>query len=378
MAAEADKVIQLGAFASTNHNEVLGYTYYDRLAENGIISVNGNAPLVGESHFNAPGFANYQWSYLPDWEKIQRQWGEWICNQFAGRTASYAGPGSQGQPRKFGYFVHTYLDATPSTDILDSILGGCGATPVIKLQRRFAESFGAPTPGSIQEGDTQMAQMKTEGVTSIICVCHAAPLRGNEMPAATRQLFFPEWITSSFVYNDWDRVLGYDPQEQMRNSFGINFHSKSVQTADLPITWAMKKVDPLFDWNAEPDCATSGGGGDLCAHIHSDALYPALLMLASGIQMAGPTLNPTTFANGLQGAAFPNPQDNNYAAGHVGADLNAGRHNMVDDAATVWRGIDRPSTWGGTGAWCFWNSGKRYRLGQWPSGQPDLFTGGCS
>ena len=50
------------------------------------------------------------------------------------------------------------------------------------------------------------------------------------------------------------------------------------------------------------------GGGDPAAVIqHARAFYNELLILAAGIQLAGPNLTPETFAQGLASTTFPNP-----------------------------------------------------------------------
>lgn len=119
--------------------------------------------------------------------------------------------------------------------------------------------------------------------------------------------------------------------------------------------------------------------------------YKPLLLLASGIQEAGPELTPHAFAGnggdypGLQGTDFPNPETVDLA-GRVGFD---GDHSMVDDATVIWWSHTEPSTWGNDayqlenprrtipGTWCYADKGKRYGFSDWTGSVSSLFTGSC-
>jgi hypothetical protein len=99
--------------------------------------------------------------------------------------------------------------------------------------------------------------------------------------------------------------------------------------------------------------------------------YRNLLLIASGIQMAGPDLTPKTFQQGLQRAIFPNP-DTGIRAGHVG--FAGGSHAMTVDAAEFWWSNTDPGplpdeSTGGT--WCYVDHGARHSLADpWPAGDP--------
>jgi hypothetical protein len=112
--------------------------------------------------------------------------------------------------------------------------------------------------------------------------------------------------------------------------------------------------------------------------VGRDYEYRNLLLIASGIQMAGPGLTPETFQAGLQRALFPNP-DTGIMAGHVG--FNGGSHAMTIDAAEYWwSNADRgplPDESSG-GAWCYVDHGRRHSLSNpWPIGGDPFFNQPC-
>lgn len=104
-------------------------------------------------------------------------------------------------------------------------------------------------------------------------------------------------------------------------------------------------------------------------------LYQSLLVLASGIQMAGPNLTPETFARGLQSQAFPNPE-HPLRAGNVGFARN---HSMTNDVAEIWwnETARDPYGDGGPGAHCYIDGGARRTAGRWPSGDDAYFAPPC-
>src|SRR5439155_5467201 len=102
--------------------------------------------------------------------------------------------------------------------------------------------------------------------------------------------------------------------------------------------------------------------------------YRELLLLASGVQMAGPRLTPATFAAGLHRTRFPNPS-HPIMAGAVGFGDD---FSMTDDATQLWWSSSQPGPYNeGVGAWCYVDGGARYRSGTWPAGSAGLFRPPC-
>jgi hypothetical protein len=101
-----------------------------------------------------------------------------------------------------------------------------------------------------------------------------------------------------------------------------------------------------------------------------------MLLIASGIQMAGPKLTPATFEAGLQRAMFPNP-DHPIKAGKVG--FFGGSHAMTIDAAEIWWSASSPGPYpdASGGTYCYVDNGARHSIGTFPKGGDPFFNQPC-
>jgi len=353
--------------------------YYDELARAKILSASTarDMPLAPPLD---PEVRKYEWSYLPDFGIMSRHVGEFICKQLAYLPPSHAGGKELLAPQRvFGYWITPFrLGSTPDTSALDTALRSCNVQVDQGNRVVFRDNNYGEDPASNQAAANQLSKLQNNGVTSIICVCENQ-VRLTGMPEAGS--YSPEWIFSSLGYHEdeqYNRTNAADPQ--LAHSIGVSLHSQTVPTADLPVTAALKSVNPNFTWQP-----SSAGGPKCClfedagAHIANEA-YESLLLLASGIQMAGPDLTADSFEYGLQHAQFPNPNTPN---GPAGVGFGTG-HAMNNDAGAMWWDPAKRTTWGpglvgGMGAWCWADQGRRYRLNEWPGRETPvgLFTGVC-
>lgn len=134
----------------------------------------------------------------------------------------------------------------------------------------------------------------------------------------------------------------------------------------MPWYWAVKEVSPGKDPT----------GGSTYAAM---ARYEQLSVLAAGIQLAGPNLNPKSFEAGLQRARFPNPGAGGppYFQARVG--MPGGRHTFTDDAALFWYSASEGGTVdpGFPGAVCYVSGGVRYTASTFPTDDNELFRPPC-
>lgn len=391
--------------------QIPGYQFFDRLADLGVVSASGGTPTVDEDHFSVPGRHPYQWSYVPTLEQMEQSLGEFVCAQLGG-PPSFAGAPISSQPtRRFGlvynYFPDAVVDVNP---LLDTLRGRCN---INIPSEDIVESLYKGTVLARSEGITAMARLQSRGVTSVICICHANALRAGFQVAAEDLGYRPEWISTSFLHNDFStsfdafnkqptqpRVEG--PHGQMEHSVALSFRPKALPVDQLPITRVLKKVyaeNPQyggpFDWTViNKGADNSGTPPEWSAQMYNWMYWKPLLLLLSGIQMAGPNLSPETFASGevgtpfpgLQGTIFPNPETGEFA-GRVGFH---GDHTMMDDATLLWWSWDHDTEdpWGTRvprsdgdaffyGAWCYADHGKRYGFNQWSGPAPSLFSEPC-
>jgi hypothetical protein len=357
MQADADYVHdQLHAFGSIAYVPRAGAEahYYDRLAQLGVLSVDSHASMREESHFTQ--YQPYEWGYLPAFDTMMRNYAEFICKSLAGRPPKYGGTGTSNQttPRKFGLVYIVAADgSTPDrTILLSSLHSGCGVTPVVTTQYTDAQQT--------------TLQLKNANVTTVICLC-----QGDQyfalMPEATKEVYFPEWLVSSYHYLDYDSAAQKYPNEQSVHTFGITFHNKWLPQKEMPWYQAIKEADPNYE---------TGDDGYASAAYER---YYELLTLASGIQEAGPDLTPENFQRGLFKSSFPASGSGRAPLYYSGGGFGPGDHTMVDDAAIIWysESDEGYTTNVRRGTYCYVNNGLRYGLGQWPRGNPAFFQEPC-
>lgn len=275
--------------------------------------------------------------------------GEWACARLAGKVARHAGQGDlRTKKRVFGvYLVSGSSDYPLDSSELTDRLAACGARPPVVIE----------DPNSEQDAVNVAVKMKSEGVTTIFCLCHIIQAK-TLGTAVTSQLYFPEWIISTYDLQDNNFVMDLSlPPEQREHLFGLQMVPKQVSAENLPSVWARLEVDPDYDVSSPTTL---------------NEAYRQMLILASGVQMAGPRLTPETFAQGLQRTVFPNPLTP-ILAGRVG--YEGGAHGMTNDAIEYWWSESAPSPYvegEGNGAMCYVGR-KRYRLGEYEKGSDDVF-----
>jgi hypothetical protein len=362
MQADAQTAYEKQAFASLNYTARSGaeYSYYDALAEKGIISISHRVQAQAtDAHFRQR--SPYQWSVVPTVDVMLRNYGQFICASLAGKAPAYAdGTAGSAPTRVFGAIVQEAADGSrPDLKPLEDEMARCGASIKAKVNDRV-------TAETTRTGQGVVAAMTNANVTSVICLCDGKELREVIMPAASAQVYEPEWLIGSYLDNDLDNSLNGAPPEQAANAFGLLFRNKLLPKQDMPFFWALKEVNPASD--------PQGG-----AYFSVQARYASMLLLASGIQMAGPHLTPDTFAAGLLRTRWANPGAGAAPYFQAPVGFDGGRRTFIDDAALFWHDPGRQSTVdsGNTGAVCYVRRGQRYRLGTWPVTDHPFFTGPC-
>ena len=357
-AEDADEQHQI--FASAEMYEA--YHYQEELARRGIISV-ARTPLYAEPMMRER--RPYVWGYPMANDRMFAAIGDWICARLAGRKAEHAGPLLAAQNRVYGLvFQVTAGSDNPATPApLERRLEACGIKVSEGARARYAGGVDTLDPAKAAAStDT----MRRSGVTTVICLCDSAVMGGMGR-AASAQGYFPEWLMSTYIQQDISYVVrAFAPPEQLDHAFGLTFLPREVRPEDHPSWRAAKEIDPSGDQYT----------GDPIKLTEWDIAYRGMLLLASGIQMAGPNLTPQTFEQGLWKAAFPNPLDPTMpgAVGFLDRD-----HTMTNDAAEFWWSNQARDPYKRQpGAFCYVAGGARHVSGSWPRNQPDpFFKGPC-
>ena len=321
---------------------------------------------------------DYIYEYMMDFDTQSANLGQWACSRLAGGNAVHAGGNDneippkkmQDLPRKYGIiFQPVYADEPGAWQPLRSQLALCGISVADRdvLINPVHDPTGSAIPEDPSESNNAILQMKNDNVTSIFCLCNLYTF-GAFTRSADNESYQPEWLVDSYGGLDatvFLQDLGQATTDQLQHTFGLSFKPREIPIQEEPYYQAMREVDPT---------STPKGPDSVDVEVDQE-VYRDLLVLMSGIQMAGPDLTPQTFARGLAAARFPNP-DTPTLAGHVG--FAGDTYSMTIDGTEFWFGNGQPSPYPDTtGAICYVNDGRRYASGSWPRGGDPFFQGPC-
>ncbi|MDQ1437150.1 MAG: hypothetical protein QOK43_779 [Acidimicrobiaceae bacterium] len=362
----ARSVAKAQVFASTSFCDIMGSEayYYDELANRGVISVNGRPYTANED--NLAKHHPYEWTMMPTFDKGARHLAELACALKDG-NAAHAGPEFINTPRSYGLLENSYTDApTPDYGPAKAALEACGIHAVehtVQVERDSTAGQGA-TPATAQQMQSAVFDWRSKGVTTIIVLTHSNTTK-QLYSLLDSQGYQPEIMLSGYLYNDEDLFISAQPQTQTAHTFGISTRNKQQAQVEDEFWWqAVNEIQPGFVWPYAPG-TYFGARWD----------YMAMLVLFSGLQLAGPHLNPESFAAGMMRAKWPNPPHKNMP-GKV--TVSPGTHSFMEDAAIIWWSPSFTSEdYGQQGGFCYIDGGKRRRLGQYGKGDPGLFTTPC-
>ena len=280
---------EIGAFA-----DVSGITlpYSDSLARNGVINI--GAPYPSRKWFEER--APYSWSVFPDGTNIAAATTSAIVGRFPpGSRAEHAGAALRDQPRRFAVVAPENAEYQESVNVFLGLLRDAHIDVARNVKYKLdLASF--PNQAS-----NIIAQVKDDGVTSVVCMCDPAMLAFGLTPKANEQDYEPEWITAGLVFVDQDVVAQTIDTRQWSHAFGTAYNAESERINGSYPYFAYKSVRP----HDEPALGV-------------EELYYQLYLLVIGLQMAGPNLTPATFQQGM--FAYPGAFG---PRGHLG--LRAGR-----------------------------------------------------
>jgi hypothetical protein len=335
--------------------------YVDELARNGVLSVSRGGDS-GTSGWLA-SLAPYAWQYAMPLDTMLSRWGAWACAGLASRKAQYStDPTLAAGNRVFGFINETSSAVSGAYAInqqpLEDALATCGA--------HLAESDNVDVTSSqqaTQDSAAAVQKMKAAHVSTVFCLCitfNSEYVSG----AASGQGYFPEWVIGDIFGLNFQARTWWPNNDQRQSFFGMFSYPAQVPYGSEPVNWALASIDRGFQVTDEPDLE------------QALEVYWTLLLLSSGIQMAGPGLTPATFEHALQTTTFPNPPSP-LAQGRVG--FPAGAHTMIRDFITAWwsDAAQDPHPDQPNGGWCYAHGAQRYGADTpWPS-DPNLKQGSC-
>jgi hypothetical protein len=339
--AEADAVKaaeEIKAFA-----EVSAFTapFADALSRRSVVNI--GAPYLSQEWL--AGRRPYAWSAAPDCTFIQEMMSDYLLQRVAGRPALHAGGGLAGRPRKLGLIAPDNPWYQQCADSGERRLRQGGADPGLRLAYHLNFTSLSNQAASL------VAKLKNAGVTTVVCGCDPV-LPVFLTSKAREQGYEPEWIVTGAAYMDVDPVGQLYQQDEWSRAFGVSFLGTPQPVRATYGYAAFKAVRP----DKEPP--------DII-----DLLYYQMYVVALGVEMAGPALNPESFEAGMR--AYPG------GTGPVGTwRFTAGRYTPSQDAREVYWDRHRRSTANGKdGAYVETEPGQRHQPGQWPPGDPPVAPG---
>jgi hypothetical protein len=364
-----DVANEMHAFASTDYCALIGNEifYYRQLAKEKVISAIDLPMAEGENDTLGPNDP-YMWSILPGQDVMQRELADLGCKLSKG-------------PPKFGIDAQKGLSSKRSFAIVRGMRYGFGpdVTPLKDALAACGVDVGkvydadsAITPENNASYQRIAAQLQQDAVTTVYCVCHIVSPMSHLMTQAAKTTYYPEWISGSFYLGDRDEWAAQQmPSDASQGLIGLSFANKHLPVAQTPPYWAFKEKDQTN--------AYSGAGGGWREEFE----YRDLLLLASGIQMAGPELTPFTFRDALYRTRFPNPGAGGPPYWQATVSMGPGDHAFNSDAAVTWFSANqRPVGYPATipGANCYLSRGRRFSLGGIPDDRTlsaGLHSGSC-
>lgn len=331
-------------------------TLRSRLADHKVLSILTDDDFTTESTLKS--LHPYAWGYHLTYDRLLDDLAQFMCRTLGQGNAQYGGPAVQGLPRSVAVVElkseHADLDGSvgDSKPLLEG-LKACGGP------RSVHEHVYGGGQADQTDANVLMADLRDRGVTTVVPLGMSLGI-SELMRAASEVGYQPEWVTPggggpTHLDGNWYQAANAIPPEQGSHVISLGGWNKELPVSDRASSWAYYEQGADFELTATH-------------RRHAEQFYEAMLVLASGIQAAGPRLTPETFGRGLQGLRFPNPgaAAPPYYQATVGF---TGDHTMIDDEAMQWWSATAP-TYGmgqpGAGGWCYVDSGARWRRNQWP------------
>ena len=348
---DADQIVQqYHPFAVMFDNDSAEAAFFDELSRKGVINWGG-------WHFTDT-FSNnlrpYHYDLFMGGDTQAELTGTWYCRRLANKKARFAGDADlQAKTRKVSVVYPDSPQTTPAAQHLMSIIKKCAGNDAV-----YDGKYSSDTSTAAQQATTNTANTKAAGVTSILWFSDPiAPAYGTKAQAAQR--YNPEEILAGSGLVDYDALAQAYDQGEWAHAFGPSDLGKAVD---------IMQVDAGLIWKAEGRSGKPNGSANLLTTYE--------LSLASGFSAAGPKLTPLNYEYGL----LTMPGYDQWSKWHdprlVFVDWGRNDYTGISDIREVYWDPNAVSpTNGSRGAYVPLNGGRRYQLGDIPTGEPKLPNG---
>jgi hypothetical protein len=338
--------------------------FYDELAKDHIIVAGGETEPEPYHDTDAP----YYYDVLMDGTRAANTDGEYWCKKLNNKPVSHAGPDVEtarnwgpapGQPpiRKVAVtFPATNGDPSFKMSVdafVHDVTGGMCTTPGGVLEIPYQSDITTAQ----QQSSTTVNELISNHITSVICFCD--PIAPVFLTATMKNNgYFPEHVLSGTGLIDYD-LLGrlYDPSE-WSHAFGPS-----------------QLAEPFAFSNSEAAVAWTDAGRPGQPDGTENLRWGYYALMATSFQVAGPVATTDT----IHQALLAIPPEGGWALTHDPhyelAKLAApdAWTFFADMREVYWSNTRNSSVDGRPGSYCPVGGGIRYNLGQWPTGDPDVF-----
>ncbi len=323
-------------------NTPLGSAFFDEVAAHRVIALGGH-------HFPDSFRQNrrpFVWDTRISGSVIARHLAEYWCKRLAGGNAVQAGdPRLTLQERRLGIITPDDPANVQVLNELKQMVRNCGSGVVAEYQ--YAQDIDRAN----EQRNAGIDRMQENNVTTISCICDGIAPHFMVITSEERQ-YRPEYILAGSGLMDHD-------------AFGRIYGSAGTQWQQA---WGLSMLgapQPFSDNDAARVWRATGRSGQ----PYNTALFAwhYYEMLGGIIQMAGPNLNPGTFEQGARRLGTLG------GGQHETRRFGEGDYTWISDMREVYWSHTTPSRLDGRpGSYVALNEGRRYDLGQWPQGEPQL------
>jgi hypothetical protein len=348
---DADAIVSkhhpFAVFYDNNTNEP---AFFDELSRKGVVNWGG-------WHFADAFSANlrpYHYDLFMGGDVQAEYAGTWYCRRLAGKPAKFAGSADlRAKKRKVSVIYPDTPQTTPPAQHLMSIIRKCAGNDAV-----YDGKYSSDTSTAAQQATTNTAQTKAAGVTTALWFSDPiAPAYGTKAQAA--QNYYPEQVLAGSGLVDYDALAQAYDQSEWRHAFGPSDLGKQVD---------IMEVDAGRIWKAQGKSGKPSGSANLLTTYE--------LSLASGIMAAGPKLTPLTYEYGMLTSPGYDAWNQWHDPRLVYLDWGRGDYTGISDIREVYWDPNKVSpTNNRPGAYVPLNGGRRYQLGDIPTGEPNLPAG---
>lgn len=322
------------------------------------VLVFGTAVGLSESFYH--GYPGLDYGYAMPTERSASQYADFICGTLAGHPTDDTGattnapgepPVQNGEKRVYGY-IYPGDPAVPSLKVegdeaMADIKHECGITPKVTVSYP-SNGYVVDTSQTPQYAISDVQKLRAAGVTTLLW---PAGFETKISQAAHQANYFPEWIMGDDNIQPANGTAQFQDQSEWAHAWDITSITYTPQLQQQICYVEYRQVDQ------------SMSDGDMASE--ACPLYPPLRQLFIGIQVAGPSLTPTSIDQGfhaIPAKASTNPQIP--ACFYLPND-----YTCVKDTAIEHYDPNVPASQtddNEPGAWRMSNAGKRYLPGQFP------------